>query len=230
MNQNKIGKIIKEIRCNNNLTQNDFANKYGVTYQAVSKWENGKNIPDISIIKQISKDYSINIDDLLDGKNVKNSKINKYSILIIAALIIIVLLLIIIIFFHKEKFEFKTLSASCENFTISGSIAYNKDKSSIYISNVKYCGGDDNNKYDNIKCTLYDTHNDITTKISEYDYSKSEGITLEEYLHNVEFAIDNYDANCKSYTSNSLYMEILASKDSKTITYKIPLSLTSCNS
>ena len=67
MDQEKIGKIIKEIRKNNNLTQADLANKYNVTYQAVSKWENGKNIPDISILKQMSKDFNIDINDLLDG-------------------------------------------------------------------------------------------------------------------------------------------------------------------
>ena len=61
MDQEKIGKIIKEIRKNNNLTQADLANKYNVTYQAVSKWENGKNIPDISILKQMSKDFNIDI-------------------------------------------------------------------------------------------------------------------------------------------------------------------------
>ena len=49
----RIGNLIKELRIKSNLTQNEFANKYGVTYQAVSKWENGKNIPDISVLKLI---------------------------------------------------------------------------------------------------------------------------------------------------------------------------------
>ena len=39
MDQERIGKFIKEIRTKNNLSQNEFAKKYGVTYQAVSKWE-----------------------------------------------------------------------------------------------------------------------------------------------------------------------------------------------
>lgn len=229
MDQEKIGKFIKELRKNNNLTQADLALKYGVTYQAVSKWENGKNIPDISIIKQMSKDFNINIDDILEGENksVIKSKSHKYYIPIIIVLVILLLLLVGLMFFHKEKFEFKTLSASCKDFTISGSIAYNKDKSSIYISNVKYCGGDDNNTYDNIECILYDSHDDVTTKISEY--KNEENVTLEEYLHEVEFVIDDYESNCKSYSNNHLYIEILASKNGKTTTYKIPLSLASCN-
>ena len=72
MDQNKIGNLIKELRKKDNLTQEKFAEKYGVTYQAVSKWENGKNIPDISLLKQICDDYNIDINDLLDGNLVVN--------------------------------------------------------------------------------------------------------------------------------------------------------------
>ena len=68
MNQEKIGKLIKDIRKKYNLTQAQLAEKYGVTYQAVSKWENGKNIPDVSLLKQISEDFEIDINDILDGK------------------------------------------------------------------------------------------------------------------------------------------------------------------
>ena len=58
MNQEKIGEFIKKLRQDNNLTQKDLANKYNVTYQAVSKWERGLNIPDISLLKQMSEDFN----------------------------------------------------------------------------------------------------------------------------------------------------------------------------
>ena len=48
MDTEKVGKLIKQIRKDNHLTQKDLALKYNITYQAVSKWENGKNIPVIS--------------------------------------------------------------------------------------------------------------------------------------------------------------------------------------
>ena len=70
----RIGNLIKELRIKSNLTQNEFANKYGVTYQAVSKWENGKNIPDISVLKLICEDYNSSLDSILDGKVNKNKK------------------------------------------------------------------------------------------------------------------------------------------------------------
>ena len=75
MDQEKFGKLIKEIRKKNGLTQNDLANKYHVTYQAVSKWENGKNLPDMTLIKQIASDYNVSLDDML---GVKKSKKNIF--------------------------------------------------------------------------------------------------------------------------------------------------------
>ena len=82
MNQEKVGKFIKDIRKKNNLTQQAFANKYGVTYQAVSKWENGKNLPDMVLIKEICADHNIDINELLDGEY-KNNKKKFYLIGII---------------------------------------------------------------------------------------------------------------------------------------------------
>ena len=74
MNQEKFGKIIKKIRKEHHLTQKDLADKYNVTYQAVSKWENGLNMPDISLIKEIAKDFNLSLDDLLNSKYKKPSK------------------------------------------------------------------------------------------------------------------------------------------------------------
>lgn len=226
MNQEKIGKFIRELRKNNNLTQADLANKYNVTYQAVSKWENGKNIPDISILKQMSKDFNIDINDLLDGE--ENKKKVKPYYFIIGFVIVLFIILLIIIFTHNEDFEFKTLTTTCDDFTIKGSISYNKDKSSIYVSNIKYCGKEDKVLYDSISGTLYESHNNIIKKIDEYKSESKKSITLDDYLSELEFAVDNYESSCKTFSSNDLYIEILASKDGKTITYKIPLTLTSC--
>lgn len=224
MNQDKIGKFIKELRIKNNLTQKELAQKYGVTYQAVSKWENGKNIPDISILKQMSKDFNIDIDNILEG-NTTNKKTN-YKYLIIAIIIIIVIVTYML-YIHQDNFEFKTLGTTCNNFNVTGSIAYNKEKSTIYISNVDYCGEENNITYDKIECILYENNKDITKKISEYNYD--EQVTLKEFLTNIRFIIDNYEATCKNYKDNELYIEIHAYHNENTTTYNIPLELNSCN-
>ncbi len=49
MNQEKIGKFILDLRKQNKMTQKEFADKLNVTAQAVSKWENGRGIPDIEM-------------------------------------------------------------------------------------------------------------------------------------------------------------------------------------
>ena len=134
MDQNKVGNLIKELRKKNGLTQEKFALKYGVTYQAVSKWENGKNIPDIALLKEICNDYGININDLLDGK-VNNKKNNKKVIIIVSSIVgfLTVLGVILLIVFHDDSFTFRTLTSNCSNFEISGSIAYNKSNYLILI-------------------------------------------------------------------------------------------------
>ena len=138
MDQEKFGKIIKEIRKKNNLTQNDLANKYNVTYQAVSKWETGKNMPDMALIKQISKDFNISLEEMLDIP-----KKNKKPLLLIILTTIIIALIIVIILLNSSSFKFKTISSNCNNFNISGTIAYNKNKTAIHITNIEYCETND---------------------------------------------------------------------------------------
>ena len=83
MNQEKVGELIKNLRKKANLTQSDFAEKYGVSYQAVSKWENGKNIPDIQLLKQICSDYKISLDSVLNGEEKKTKKKNTLFYILI---------------------------------------------------------------------------------------------------------------------------------------------------
>ena len=232
MNQDKIGKFIKEIRKNNNLTQKDLADKYGVTYQAVSKWENGKNIPDIMLLKQISKDFNVNIEDILDGEVNSNKKKKNNIFIIIGIILIIVIICLFGIFTNKnDDFEFKKITSNCNNFNITGSMAYNDGKSSIYISNINYCGGSDDTLYDKLECVLYESNGNIETRIDEYNYDKEENIKLEDFFKNVTFNVDNYTRSCKEYKENSLYLQINATDDNgKVTTYKVPLSLEeNCN-
>ncbi|MBQ8901881.1 MAG: helix-turn-helix transcriptional regulator [Bacilli bacterium] len=222
MNPEEIGKIIKDIRQKHNMSQKDFADKFGVTYQAVSKWENGKNIPDIAILKEISEEYEISLDDVLLNKKVNNHNKKIIGIITISLLTILILLMSLVI--KNNDFEFKTITTNCSDFTVTGSMAYNKDKSSIYISHITYCGKEDVTKYKEINCTLYEVNE--TSKIIIDKCQKENNITLEDFLKNVKFNIDNYDAVCKKYSENSLYLEIDAlTKNESIITYKVPLKI-----
>ena len=225
MNQEHISKLIKEIRKKNGLTQQEFANKYNVTYQAVSKWENGKNIPDISILKQICDDYNIDMNNLLE---IKKNKINKTMIISILIICLLVLSLFIIFNHKSDDFSFKALSTTCDDFNLFGSIAYSNSKTSIYISNITYCGENNNETYKKINCTLYEDDGDVKTKIDSYNYDGA--ITLEEFLKKVSFSVDHSSKSCKMYLKNHLNLEIEAKTlDNKDVFYKIPLTLEDCS-
>lgn len=223
MNQEKISNLIKQLRKKDNLTQAQFANKYNVTFQAVSKWENGKSLPDIVLLKQICKDYNISIDEVLEGEI---NKKNKYLLLIPLIVILIIGLVFIL---KKDDFEFKTLSSSCSNFKISGSIAYNNNKSHLHLSNIDYCGNDDNNDYVKIECILYEKKQNINKELDKLYYDNDE-IKLKDFLENIEFDLEDFSKMCRSYDNDSLYLEINATtKDNKTTNYKVSLSINECN-
>ena len=66
----KIGKFICEKRRCLNMTQSDLANKLHITDKAVSKWERGLSLPDISILIPLSEILNVSLYDLLKGEDV----------------------------------------------------------------------------------------------------------------------------------------------------------------
>ena len=98
MNQEKIGKFIADCRKDKKMTQSELAEKLGVTDKSVGNWENGRNMPDLSLFKPLCDELGITINDLLSGEKIKKDhyqekfeenivntidystkKINKYS-------------------------------------------------------------------------------------------------------------------------------------------------------
>ena len=89
MNQQKIGAFLKQLRNEKNYTQEQFAEKIGVTRRTVSRWENGNNLPDISVLIEIADFYEVDLRELLDGErkcdimnnDVKETaeKVNNYN-------------------------------------------------------------------------------------------------------------------------------------------------------
>ena len=209
MDQEKFGNLIKKIRKDNNLTQKEFADKYNVTYQAVSKWENGKNMPDSLLVKKICDDFNLKIEDLFNGEVKKKSYV---PVMIVLGLVVFFIWGLVIIRCIDSSYEFKTITTSCERFNISGSLAYNTKKATIYISNIEYCGGDNREMYSSISCTLYEEDIELFKKIDSYVYEGSP-ITLEKFLKDVKFKVDDYDSICKDRNIHALYIDIIAKDD-----------------
>ena len=79
MNQIKIGKFIAECRKNSNLTQMQLAEKLNITDRAISKWENGKAMPDSSIMLDLCKELKISVNELLSGEMIDMKNYNKIA-------------------------------------------------------------------------------------------------------------------------------------------------------
>lgn len=79
----ELGKKIKQLRLNKGITQETLANALGVSYQAVSRWENETTMPDISLLPQISVFFGVSIDELFEFtedsqyKRIENMLIEK---------------------------------------------------------------------------------------------------------------------------------------------------------
>ena len=80
MNQEKIGKFILELRKEKNMTQQELADKIGVTDRAISKWENGRGMPDLSLMKPLCQELGISINELISGEKIdKKEYQNKFE-------------------------------------------------------------------------------------------------------------------------------------------------------
>ena len=77
MDQIKIGKFISECRKKNNLTQMQLAEKLNITDRAVSKWENGKGMPDSSIMLDLCNELKISVNELLSGEMIEMNNYNE---------------------------------------------------------------------------------------------------------------------------------------------------------
>lgn len=74
MNQEKIGKFIAECRKEKGITQEQLAEMLGVTDKSISRWENGKTMPDISLFEALCNELNISVNELLKGERIKDKK------------------------------------------------------------------------------------------------------------------------------------------------------------
>ena len=79
MNQTAIGNYIAKKRREKNLTQEQLAEKLGVSNKTISKWENGKCMPDYGIIEQLCKELSVTLSELMDGEDAAEDSVRVYD-------------------------------------------------------------------------------------------------------------------------------------------------------
>ncbi len=77
MDQIKIGKFIAKCRKKNNLTQMQLAEKLNITDRAISKWENGKAMPDSGVMLELCNELKISVNELLSGEMIEMNNYNE---------------------------------------------------------------------------------------------------------------------------------------------------------
>ena len=70
----KLGEKIKSLRKQKNISQEVFAGYLGVSFQAVSKWENGNTMPDVTMIPAIASFFGVSTDELFDFNLIEMEK------------------------------------------------------------------------------------------------------------------------------------------------------------
>lgn len=79
MNQTAIGSYISKKRREKNLTQEQLVEKLAVSNKTISKWENGKCMPDHSIIEQVCRELSVTLSELMNGEDAAESSMRVYD-------------------------------------------------------------------------------------------------------------------------------------------------------
>lgn len=76
MDQKKTGSFLRELRKEKQLTQEQLAERFGVTNRSVSRWETGSNMPDLGILVELADFYDVDIRDIIDGER-KGEDVNN---------------------------------------------------------------------------------------------------------------------------------------------------------
>ena len=79
MDQIKTGKFIAKKRKELNLTQEQLAERLGVSNKTISKWETGKCMPDYAVVKSLCEELKVSVSELMDGEQCEDKSVRVYD-------------------------------------------------------------------------------------------------------------------------------------------------------
>ena len=232
MNQEKIGSFISKKRKEKKLTQEKLAEKLGVTDRAISNWENGKNMPDLSLFKPLCDELNISINELMSGEEIddkhyintleenivnmvsdlEKSKKKKWKIMIGLLILLFILLIGGKIFYSNYEINMKYDSRVMRCELINGNIQYSIKGQSV-INSYHTC-----RKFKGKKVCFFNSKVLLENKKrSNWEYSQSMARLLEG--KEVQFAsydmIENIDTNVEVYYTDKSVKQIDKASDKK---------------
>ena len=79
MEQLKVGRFITKKRKEQNLTQEQLAERLGISNKTISKWETGKCMPDYAVVKNLCEELNVSVSELMDGEETDDKSIRLYD-------------------------------------------------------------------------------------------------------------------------------------------------------
>ena len=148
MNREKMAEFLVQLRKERNLLQQDVAELFAVTPQAVCKWEKGESVPDIEILQKLSEFYEVSLEEILGGERKRNIELNKkkeeskikHTPIIISSIFLILFLLSCVL----EYVEVLTVPSSSYKFSLFGIILLtnaNLTYIAFFIAIISFIGG-----------------------------------------------------------------------------------------
>jgi len=145
MDYKKIGDYIQLKRKALKLTQQDLGDKLGVTDKAVSKWETGAALPDVSLYKDLCAILNITIEELLNGEDNrklppdKKKNITIIILSVVASIFLLISIFLGLFFFNNyDKVHIYDLESSSGGFRVDGKLIIIGERKFLAINNVKY--------------------------------------------------------------------------------------------
>lgn len=221
--ENKIGKFILELRNERGMTQNDLADLIPVTRQAVSRWEQGKSIPDSYTLMILSDLFDVTINELLNGeRNVKDEEVNMEKIAleiideniskekkikkvtIISVVVIIALILGFLLYYFFATYDsvkIYTINGESDNFiSDDGLMIVTKQKIYIKLGSLQY----DDLDVDKVR-VFYRSKDEEKLLLED---ERGDYLIIDYYGYDEYLSYDNIDI-----LTNNLYLDIYYNDD-----------------
>ena len=236
MDNKKIGELIAKLRKEKGLTQQELGDKVNVGSRAVSKWECGTTIPDISIINELSEILGISSSELLAGKLKPKKEIKskptlnkKIKIFLFPFLIILIGIISILIYNNNKTYTYSITAIDHEKYRVNGYVTYKSKELTIHINEFIF---NDNEMH---KIEIKNYQYDITLGEQYiFGYSKGEEDIGKRKLYNiydVEESIRNVWAekikiSKEILTENNLIILLtITDTNNRVYTYNIEISI-----
>ena len=237
MDQEKIGKFILELRKDKKMTQQELADKIGVTDRAISKWENGRGMPDISLMKPLCEILDITLNELISGEKIDkkeyqkksdenilktikytNKKTNFFKKFLICLISVFLILILMFIIDVRKMNQNEEVVFSTWGFDYFPAINLNDEEIEIAVRNYLIEKGDNESKHYDGEKTFVSMRVFLLDEVTKDDHYNFYAWVLEGkyYLENNEIK--------ESSGSSIPYKFVIKKKDGKFIVvdYKIP--------